>query len=501
MKISKRHTILLTALLFAILGIFPLIRKHTPLPSKTFSFPESDPYECFMILAGKETTADGSVLLAHNNDLSGKEASLIEKHPRAQHNSGDGVRFPSGLEIPQVEETYAWMVLRINEGFAEGDAVAINEHQVSIAGGLALGSDRNEKAVIADPVIKKGLTGGVRYIALQRSKTARECVELIGKLYTRYGVTYPSGCGIADPNEIWYIESGGGRSWAAIRIPDDAVWVQANGYRIGEIDFKDNINYLWSPNLKEFAQEKGLWNPEQGQFNFARAFGQKKRIPERTYYNSRRVWRGISLLNPSLKLDPNAAEHPLFIKPEAKIDIQKLITILRDHYGGTDFDIYAEGNAGSTERAIAVPTSVHTDVVQLRGWMPNEIGAVLWAGMGPTPFAAYVPYYFGTTEIPAPFATAGKDFDSESAFWVFRTLCDRITPQFGHFENLVLPEWWKFESEMLNNQNKIEEKALELFRKDKMQALDFLTSYTKQQALKSYEKAKELLNKLGPVPN
>jgi dipeptidase len=496
MKFSKKCTILKLALLVAALGALPLSNIQFPLSSKNLSFLESDPYECFMILAGKKTTADGSVLLAHNNDLSGNEASLIEKHPRAQHYPSEVVSFPSGLDIPQAEETYAWMVLRIYEGFAEGDAVAINEHQVSIAGGLALGGDRNEMAVKADPLIKKGLTGGVRYIALQRSKTARECVELIGELYTRYGVTYPSGCGVADPNEIWYIESGGGRSWAAVRIPDDAVWVQANGYRIGEIDFNDKNNYLCSPNLKEFALEKGLWNPEQGPFHFARAFGQKERPPERTYYNSRRVWRGISLLNPSLELDPNAAEYPLFIKPEAKIDIQKMVSILRDHYGGTEYDIYAKGSAGSYERAIAVSTSVHTDVVQLRGWMPNEIGAVLWAGVGPSPFALYVPFYFGITEIPAPFATAGKDYDPESAFWIFRTLCDRVTPQFGHLEKLVLPEWRKFESDLFDHQKSIEETVLKLYKEENKLALDSLTDYSKQQASKSFDMARQLLKKL-----
>ena len=212
--------------------------------------------ECFMILAGKNTTTDGSVLLAHNNDLSGKEASLIEKYPRRRYKKNEYLQFPSGLRIPQVDETCEWMVLRIYSGFAEGDAVAINEFQVAIAGGLALGDDRNDNAVTADPLIKHGLTGGVRYIALQRSKTARECVEIIGSLYTKYGVTYPSGVGIADPDEIWYLESGGGRCWAAVRIPEDKVWVQANGYRIGEIDFKDKENFITSPGLKNFAKKK-----------------------------------------------------------------------------------------------------------------------------------------------------------------------------------------------------------------------------------------------------
>ena len=126
-----------------------------------------------MILAGKDATKDGSVLIAHNNDLTGIETSFVEKIPRREHSQSDVVSFPSGLTIPQTEETYEWMVLRIEAGYAEGDAIAINEFQVSVGGGVALGADRNEKSKVADPLIKNGLTGGVRFVALERSRTAR----------------------------------------------------------------------------------------------------------------------------------------------------------------------------------------------------------------------------------------------------------------------------------------------------------------------------------------
>ena len=320
MNLTRIRSFILAALLAA-LG---MIQTATTLVSP------DERLECFMILAGKDTTSDGSVLLAHNNDLTGKEASMISKYPRRKHKPGSVVRFPSGLEIPREKETFAWMVLKIYKGFAEGDAVALNEYGVAVAGGVALGDDRNPAAVEADPLVKKGLTGGVRYIALQRSKTARECVELMGSLYSRYGVTYPSGVGIADAGEIWYLESGGGKCWAAVRIPDNRIWVQANGYRIGEIDFSDGKNFLTSPGLKKFAIKEKLWRPEEGEFNFSRIFGRKRRAGKNRFYNSRRVWRGISLLAPSMNLHPDADEFPMFIAPDRKVDLKTLFSILRD---------------------------------------------------------------------------------------------------------------------------------------------------------------------------
>ena len=372
-----------------VLLLYPVIGSSQ---DNEYRFTGTDHFNCFMILAGKKTTEDGSILIAHNNDLSGKEASLIEKIPRQKHKREDMVKFPSGLEIPQTEETYEWMVLKIFRGFYEGDAIAINEYQVSIAGGVALGGDINRRARIADPLIKTGLTGGVRYIALQRSRTARECVEIIGKLYSRYGVTYPSGVAVADPDEIWYIESGGGHMWAAVRIPDNAVWVQANGYRIGEIDFSDPENYLYAPDLKEFSREKGLWNPDEGSFNFARAFGQRNHRAGRGFGNSRRTWRGISLLCPSKNFNPDAKEFPMFIIPDTKITMQKLIEILRDHYNEMEFDIYPAEGPPSNERAIAVPQCVHSSILWITESKLPPFGRT--QGFAPTKYSFVLFLYF-----------------------------------------------------------------------------------------------------------
>lgn len=263
------------------------------------------------------------------------------------HDANEKIIFSSGLEILQVKETFEWMVLQIYSGFAEGDAVAVNEYQVAIAGGVALGNDRNEQAKKAGPLIKKGLTGGIRYVALQRAKNARECVGILGKMYSEYGITYPSGVEIADPNEIWYIEPGGGHTWAAIRIPNDSYWIGANGYRIGEIDVNDKENVVTSPNLLEFVKEKGLWNPKEGPFNFAKAFGGGR---ENRYYDTRRVWSGIRHLSPSLNFSQEVLDFPNFLKPDNKLTVQKIIEVLRDRYERTEFAVTLKDGIVSQER-------------------------------------------------------------------------------------------------------------------------------------------------------
>lgn len=461
-------------------------------PSAGAALPDSERQECYMLLVGKEASSDGSVLLGHNNDLEGNEASMIEKIPGKKHALGDVVAFLSGLTIPQAKETCEWMVLRIYSGFGTGDAVGINEYGVAIAGGVALGEDRSLKSAEADPLVKKGLSGAVRYHALERSKTARECVELLGRLYTRYGVTYPSGVAVADGNEIWYIEAGGGHQWAAVRVPDDKYLVVANAYRIGEIDVKDGTNCLAAPDLLDFVKEKGLWDPAKGPFSFRKAFG-GGRISENPRYDSRRVWRGLSLLSPGASLDPDARDQPFFMEPDEKITLEKMKGVLRDTYAGTPYDIYSPGEKLTPERAIAAPQCVHSDVLQLRGRLPADIGSVLWGALGCPMTTAYVPYYFGIHTISSACSTAGPSYDPESAFWINRSLQQLVLPQYNRLIGEVLPVFERFEAEAMACQLAVEKAALELFETDEVLGRSFLTSYSNGLSLTALEKTKNLI--------
>ena len=381
--------------------------------------------ECFMILAGKDATADGSVLLAHNNDLTGKETSHLIQLPGRQFQQGDSVSYPSGLKIPQVAKTFQWMVLKILKGYAEGDAVAINEWGVAIAGGVALKSDRNSHAEWVDPLLDIGLTGGIRYTALQRARTARQCVKILGSLYTKYGVTYPSGVGIADASEVWYIESGGGHTWAAVRVPDSCYWPQANGYRIAYVDPADTMNYYCMPGLLEFCKEHDLWNPDKGRFHFAEAFGGGRRENKlKPYYDTRRIWRCIDLLNPQMKAEPGISHYPCYLKPDNKITLNDCFRILRDRYEGSIFENNTDDSGKKGERAIASSKAVHSDVIQLFPGMPVETGAIMWVGIGQPKTTFYTPCYYGMKGIPDAFEYTSAKPDEDFLFWKIRKLSD-----------------------------------------------------------------------------
>lgn len=448
---------------------------------------------CTMILVGKDATADGSVLLAHNNDLPGNIASMIQIVPGKQHPKGEMIVFKNGLQIPQAKKTYRLLLMNCYYGFAEGDAKAINEYQVAVAGGTSLKADRNDRAQKLDPLVKKGVSGYIRYIALQRARTARECVEIIGHMYSKYGISYPSGVGVADPKEVWYIEAGGGKCWVAQRVPDDSYLATANGYRIGEVDFKDKKKFIYPDYLISYTREKGLWKPGKKHFNFADIFGGKNK-KENSYYNARRVWRTQQLLSPSLQQDSNAFNQPWVLKPDQKITIQKLINTLRDFYQDTPFDIskYIVSTPEEKERVIGVFNTVHTSVIQLRKHLPVEIGAVMWGGLSASLTTPYVPYYFGIKKIPFSYQIAGPEFDHRSAFWHFRTLTVLLEPRLSQLIGKILPVWQDFEARLFSMQADIEKTALTLYKKDKDLARDFLTFYSNGLSMLALEMAKSL---------
>jgi len=435
--------------------------------------------ECFMVMAGKGATADGSVMIAHNLELSTPEISLIEKHAAATHPPGAEFVFPTGLTIPEAAETCGWLVLRILDSLS-ANAVAVNEHKVSLGGGLSLTKDRNPKAIAADPTVEKGACGSARYVALIRARTAKEAVLNLGELYTQYGSAFQCAVAYADPDEIWYIESGGGRSWAAVRIPEDRAWVQGNGFRIAEIDPADTANVLTSPGLLSFARDKGLWDPAEGAFDFAKAFGGAARGNGK---NERREWRAMDRLSPSSGFEREALRFPTTCVPDRKIDLPGLFGILRDQEHLGEF----EDDDGLREIRIGSNRIIHSDVVQIRRDMPADIGAVMWSALSNPTASVYLPFYFGLNEVRAAYGTGSQDdgaahFTYQELYRVLQSGAPGAADGLRALETLALENQAQFEGSMLD-----------IYARDKGAAREALTEYIHDLADQALDHARAVI--------
>jgi dipeptidase len=444
----------------------------------------AQPQECFLIMVGPEASATGQVLLAHNNDLTGSEASMLVRVPAEEemhYLPDDALSFGPACEM---------LILQTNKGFAEGDAAAINEYGVAIAGGLSMKDDRSSRARRADPLVKEGLGGGVRYFALQHARTARECVEIIGACYDHYGISYPSGVGIGDSREMWYLESGGGHSWAAMRLPANSYFVGANSYRIEMVDLADTLNYKWSPNLPELARETGYGR--NGSFRFADFFGggRKERTGDNRY-NTLRLWRAITLLTSTWHPSPGEEHFFPFLVPEKKITLEKCFEVLRDHYQNTPYDLFALANRTHPPRAIADKHCVHTDVITLTPGEPVSYGAVLWTGLS-TPYSAvYVPVYFGIDEIPPGYDTAPDHFVNMSAFWIYKKLTDLSYDNYPRLMRKWTEQRKAFEQKEIRLQPAIIRQAGAIAGKDPEKLREYLGRQTRQFAFEAIRMTSE----------
>src|SRR5512139_1859974 len=159
-----------------------------------------------------------------------------------------------------------------------------------------------------------------------------------GRAAEKYGYGDSGEClTVADAKEAWQFEIFGpgpaetGAVWAAKRIPPGEVGVSANRSRITTLDDNPDLT-MYSRNVHAVAEANGWWKKGEP-FLFNRAFWMSgPPTPQR------REWRVLSLLAPSLKLDPWAGEQPFSVKPDKKVSVRQVMAIHRDTYEGTPFD-------------------------------------------------------------------------------------------------------------------------------------------------------------------
>jgi dipeptidase len=362
-------------------------------------------------------------------------------------------------------------------------------------------------------------------ITLQRARTAREAVEILGVLTEEYGARLDNYM-IADPSEVWMWEEFQGHRWVAVRVPDDCFVVEANNCRITNIDLNDRENYMGSKDVIDFAVKHGLYDPSSGDpFSCVKAYSDRGEVRydiPAPKYNTRRVWRGISLLAPSTNLDPEAEYFPLFVKPDWKLTPGDLLKVLRDHYQGTPYDLYAADHdeykysemhinkkrqyqlspSWNTERPIGISRSRLNWVAQLRSWLPNPIGGVLWGGIGAAWANGHVPWYVGITKTPAPYNIGTNDrigkgtYEEGSAYWVYETVANLVNLFWRNTIEDVLPIWEEWENKLYRLQPSVEKAALELYGKKPDLAVKYLTSYSCSKGVEALEMAKAMIPKL-----
>ena len=328
-------------------------------------------FNCFAVLVGKDASADGSVMLAHNEDDGGEQFLNWYIVERQTHAKDDKFAFLRGGCTEQAAQTYKYLWLELPK--MEVSDSYLNEHGVTIASdGCPSREDRNDYT-------DGGILYELRRLAAERASSASLAVNLMGELIEKYGYA-DSGRSylIADRTEAWVLCVVRGRHWAAARVPDDQVVAVANCYTLGKVDLNDTRNHRGARDIISYATQRGWYDPEKdGEFSFKKAYGTpgSRTHPD----NVKRQWAALTKLT-QRKYAIEADSLPFSATPkEGKISLQDLFAILANHYEGTEVDgRKANPRDKSHLSGICHDGTQYGFVAQLRAGMPAEIGAVMW---------------------------------------------------------------------------------------------------------------------------
>jgi dipeptidase len=479
--------------------------------------------ECTTLIAGKMTTVDGSILFAKTEDDGPAEVDYLWYVPGKTHEPGAVVKLEAGGTIPQVRETYAYFWDQC-PGTSYSNSI-INEWGVAFGSNMCQSKeDPVEKVEARGDLVNGGLGFRLRMILAERARTAREAVMIAAKLLDQYGYNAAGrNLNIVGPNEAWQLQMVRGKNYVARRVRDDEVAVIANTFSIREVDMNDSKNFVCSPTLISYAVKRGWYDPgKDGKFDFAKAYAPEK--AHKSPANTFRQWIMAKLLNKNFSITPEESTTgvmPAAVKPDRKLSLRDVMTILRSHYEGTSLD--KSGFTHDKEYKITphkTPYNIcnygthRTTIVQQRSWLPPAIGTVTWRALDEPCCSGFVPWYLGATRIPEEFRGAPeslyttkrdlldfhfnapsetRDLDMETASGVFTHLGRMADANYGKVIDYVRDRWQKFEDQAFALQPVIDKSALELYNQDKKLAYEYLTLYTTSQAIKSIKTAKYML--------
>ncbi len=441
---------------------------------------------CFAVVAGKDCTVDGSVIVAHNEDSGNDSAVHHWKVAAEEHEAGAMRALLQGGSVPYASETrgYIWCQM---PGLRYSDTY-FNECGVAVVTNAC--KSRETQPDLTDG----GITLLLRRIVGARATSARHGVEIATDLLAQFGYGDSGRCmTIADGREAWILNMVHGKHWAAARVPDHMCAVVANHFSIHRVDPSDTDNFLLSPGLIDYAKKRGWYDvARDGAFDFATVYGGDGARKHAS--NIRRAWRANNLLGAE-KIQ-EAWLQPTFIKPERKVSTQDLMGILRDHYEGTEYDKslgYTLSSPNANGATICAGGTSFSTVFQLRSDKPAAIAAVMWIAMGRPDASIYVPWYAGMTAIPAGYSSGDRRdaerlhmdskfsaLGSPARFAAVNDYERRLDLVYGDQFQGMDKSRDAIEARWFAAQGKIEARALELHAKDPAGARRLLTTYASE---------------------
>lgn len=426
----------------------------------------------------------------------------------------------------------------------------MNENQVTIAettyGGLEI-LQKQDGAIID--------YGSMIYIALQRSKTAREAIKIMAELAENYGyASEGESFSIADKNEVWIMEVIGkgnfekGMVWVARRVPDGYICAHANQARITTFDYQkvnkfddSKAQTFNSYDVVEFAIKHDLYKGSVKDFSFSDVYNPVNF--EGARFCEIRVWAFFNSADPNgfgkntayweyakgdikrnksydggCQTKDNFPKNrmPLWIKPQYFVTTHGLMNEMRNHLEGTELDMAKDYGAGPfqcpyrmrpltwksngktyfNERVTATQQTGWVFVSQMRDWLPDYYGGVFWFATDDAANTVFAPFYSSITRIPEEYSESNGsmiEWSDNSSFWINNLISNYAYSRYNKVHPIIEKIQQQQENDFIAKVDQID-KAVE--KKSKAEAIKYLTDFSCTTASDLVKSRKELFTKL-----
>jgi len=475
-----------------------------------------DTNACTNFLVTKGASTDGSNIISYAADSHVLYGELYH-WPAAT--------YPEGTMLDIYEWDTGKYLGKIKQARQTYNVVGcMNEYQVAIGettygGRKELGS---QSGAIMD-------YGSLIFVALKRSKTAREAIKVIAELMKEYGyASTGESFSIADKDEVWIMELIGkgegekGAVWVALRVPDGYVTAHANQARIQKFPlangktsitskdmkkiFNKEVECIYADDVISFAKGKGWFEGKDKDFSFSDTyapvdFGGARFCEIRVWAFFRQIHSDMDKYIEYVRGADLKNRMPLWIKPERKISVNDVMNFMRDYLQGTEFDLSKDIGAGPfgcpyrhrpltfevdgqtyiNERATVTQQTGFSFVTQSRSWLPDEIGGIYWFGVDDAGSCVYAPMYSSITKVPETYARGNgtiTDFTWNSAFWVFNMVANWKYLRYNVIHPEIHERQQVYEKKFITETQTIDKEALKLHKNNPERAVEFLTNYS-----------------------
>ena len=374
---------------------------------------------CTGFYVGKGVSADGTTMIGRTVDAAPWNGPMREvRFERGKRAYADGT-------VNDYAFTCASKVTGMGVGFYGGGT--INEKGVMLSATVT--GRTKEAATNAEPFVSYAEGGygeaNLPDYMIGKAATAREAVEILGRMIAAHGHAGPEIYMVADANEAWYVEVYTGYQWAAVRMPEDKVAVFGNQFNIRGFGTNTTNGVMYSPNLVGLAEQHQFvkWEDQRsGVIDLYKTYS-----PALWDYANYRTYFGHYAWAPSEypkdSYDTNVV-YPLFFDPEpgTKISLTDVFELMRTRFEGVNCP---EEKEDTSVRVIGTTKQMSCHVLQMWHDLPENYRCTLWECLAQAEHSTFLPICMAVKEIPDSYSrdqVAPLECDPDRAADVFLRL-------------------------------------------------------------------------------